>query len=100
MYVTMPVADLETCSKSLAADADHNSFVCLLGPLSQGTCMGDLGSPYYLRDTNVVIGFTEYGTVGIDPETNEKKCLTELPSVGVNVYAYLDWINQRIHKKC
>lgn len=92
MYVTMPILDQSECQQYLKAIRDVNSVVCLVQPISQGTCHGDSGGPFYLKDSNVVVGIVSFGF----DDNITKKCMTNMPSVGTNVYFFLDWINEKI----
>lgn len=90
-YVTMPIIDFEECEHLIVGSpelSDKNSYVCLVGPSSEGTCSGDSGGPFYLKDTNIVIGVTSFNGY------QQGKCLTDTPSVGSNVYYFLDWIHK------
>lgn len=67
---------------------DEEKQLCAGGERDKGTCAGDSGGPLMFFDAGKlsIVGIVSFGT---------KPCAEAgIPGVFVNVWSYIDWINQ------
>lgn len=64
----------------------HETIICSYAVFEQGSCNGDFGAPYFVKETNTVIGVVAWG-----------RCNTRYPDFYTRVSSYRSWILEYIN---